>query len=391
MTTSIWQSSTEFQTDVVVVGGGIAGISTAYWLKKMKPDLRIIILEAQTLAQGATGRNAGFLLQGTATDFQSEIEIYGLEKARRLWQFTSENRHLVLSELDPSAFDFDAVGSFIAAGSPEEQARLENSASLLEAEGVEVQYFDAAQANAKMKGQGFLGALYVPSNGQLNSMKLVRHIVQRTLQQGGVQVFEHHPLTHIEEVNNGVLLHTPSGKFRAGQAVLALNAYLPQLFPEYAALIQPKRAQMFATEPIEKVLDAPIYSHEGYYYIRQHRAGNVMLGGARHLHLEAEQGYEDVTTEALQHDLEMYLETHFPQLASLAIHHRWSGIMGFSPDHLPMVGAVPNVPSAHWVGGFTGHGMGYGFRMGRLMAERVLLDSPPEAFDLFDVNRMIRV
>jgi glycine/D-amino acid oxidase-like deaminating enzyme len=113
----------------------------------------------------------------------------------------------------------------------------------------------------------------------------------------------------------------------------------------------------------------------------------VLLGGARHLHRAAEVGYEDATTPALQKDLLAYLHHHFPQTRQAQVAQRWSGTMGFSPDRLPVIGAVPEVPGSIWAAGFTGHGMGYGFRFGRLLAE-VALDEPrPAGLDLFSVSR----
>jgi hypothetical protein len=65
----------------------------------------------------------------------------------------------------------------------------------------------------------------------------------------------------------------------------------------------------------------------------------------------------------------------------------WSGTMGFSVDHLPLVGVMPDHPGSFWIGGLTGHGMGYGFRLGRLVAERAL-GMPAAGEDrLFDANR----
>jgi glycine/D-amino acid oxidase-like deaminating enzyme len=166
-----------------------------------------------------------------------------------------------------------------------------------------------------------------------------------------------------------------------------LNAYLPRVLPGLGEAVRPVRAQMMATEPIAPVLDRPVYSHEGYFYIRQRWDGRVLVGGARHLHLEQETGYEDGTTPELQDDLAAYLADHFPEVANARIDRRWSGTMGFSPDGLPVVGTVPGVPGAIYAAGFTGHGMGYSMRFGDLLASR-LLGEADEADDLFDAARL---
>jgi glycine/D-amino acid oxidase-like deaminating enzyme len=172
--------------------------------------------------------------------------------------------------------------------------------------------------------------------------------------------------------------------------VLALNAYLPTLIPALSTVVRPVRAQMLATAPAGRRLREPVYSHEGYYYLHQLPTGEVLLGGARHLHRAAEVGYDDATTEALQADLEAYLRTHFPDFAGVPVARRWSGTMGFSTDGLPAYGPVPGLPRSLWVGGFTGHGMGYGFRMGRLVAAH-LLGHPDPFADLFHARRFEHV
>jgi gamma-glutamylputrescine oxidase len=119
LTLSYWQRlhrEPEIAADAVVVGGGIIGVSTAYWLKRICPDWHVVLLEKGRLASGATGRNAGFVLQGVATDYLEDVANYGNEDARRLWQFTRENREMLETELRPRSFSFESGGSLTVAG-----------------------------------------------------------------------------------------------------------------------------------------------------------------------------------------------------------------------------------------------------------------------------------
>ena len=177
------------------------------------------------------------------------------------------------------------------------------------------------------------------------------------------------------------------GEVVAGRAMLAVNAWLPRLVATLAEKVRPVRAQMLATAPLPVRLSVPVYSHAGYFYLRQRTDGRVLLGGARHLHRDAEVGYADATTDALQQSLGAYLAEHFPAFADAPVERRWSGTMGFSPDGLPRLGAVPGVPGAWWAAGFTGHGMGYALRFGELAARTLTGDSDP-ASDLFAASRL---
>ncbi|NBC16903.1 MAG: FAD-dependent oxidoreductase [Bacteroidetes bacterium] len=387
MTLSFWQrqaQAPEVTVDIAIVGGGLIGCSTAYWLRQLRPEARVAIVEAQHLAAGASGRNAGFLLQGTGPDYMGAVERYGAQRARALWHFTRENRALLATELTPSAFQLETSGSLTVAGSADEDERLQEAVSRMRQDGAPVAYIPPDATNQRLMAQHFHGALYVPSGAMLDPVALVRHIAAAS----EARVLAHHQVVAVQARGDAVDLVTPRRRVRAGQVLLALNAYLPLLVPALRQYVRPVRAQMLATVPQpSRWLHVPAYTHDGYYYIRQRADGTVLLGGARHLHRAEEVGYADETTEALQRDLEAYLHRHFPQLRDPTVRHRWSGTMGFSPDGLPSYGAVPGLPGSFWAAGFTGYGLAYGFHFGRVLAQVALGHSLPEGADLFAADR----
>jgi len=130
-----------------------------------------------------------------------------------------------------------------------------------------------------------------------------------------------------------------------------------------------------------------VYSHNGEFYVRQLENGVVLAGGGRHHHREAEATDADATTPAVQATIERYLHRHFPWTQSLPVRRRWSGTMGFSPDGRPVVGPVPELPGGFFATGCSGHGMGYGFRLGRLLADLVGGATRPDGYDLFAASR----
>ncbi|MFN3596921.1 MAG: NAD(P)/FAD-dependent oxidoreductase [Rubricoccaceae bacterium] len=375
--------------DVAVVGGGVIGAATAYALARLEPAARVVLVEAGHLARGASGRNAGFLLLGTHADYASAVDAYGREAARRVWRFTQENLALVqaLAErVGPEALGLERRGSVLAAGSDDEAARLRRAHALLTEDGVAAAWWDAPEAGEKTGLEAYAGALFVPEGGALDPVRLVRALAW----QSTALVLEGAAAADLRPASGGGTEIVLEGghRLRAQRLVLALNAYLPRLVPSLAGVVRPVRAQMLATEALPKVhLRAPVYSHEGYFYLRQRADGRLLLGGARHLHADEEVGYDDATTPALQADLEAYLARHVPAAAGVPVARRWSGVMGFSPDGLPVLGEVPGLPEAVFAAGFTGHGMGYGVRFGFLVARRVLGHSD-DASDLFDAARL---
>ncbi len=390
MTVSFWQQRArepDLACDVAIVGAGIIGCSTAYWLHRLRPSLRVLLLDAGQVASGASGRNAGFLIQGTATDYVTDQKKYGPERAKELWHLTRENRDLLVSELRPEVFHLEASGSMTVAGTREEDERLRASVSPMRYDGASVAYVTAADTNRRLRSQGFFGALYVSSGAMLDSVALVRHLADESK----AEVLPHHPVLELDERADQVTLETPVRRVRAAQVVLAMNAYTPKLVPELGKMVRPVRAQMLATAPLlPRWLHVPAYTHEGYFYIRQLVDGTVLLGGARHLHRVKEVGYKDETTPDLQADLEAYLHHYFPQRADVQVVRRWSGVMGFSPDGLPIWGPVPGHNRTLWAGGFTGHGMSFGFRFGMMMAELTMGYTHAEYADLFASTRFIK-
>lgn len=386
MSVSFWQRAASVEAppyDVAIVGGGIVGCATAYWLRRRRAQLRVAIVEARSLAHGASGRNAGFVLQGTDRDYLSDVARYGARRAARLWRFTRESRDLLEAELRGAAFDFQACGNLVVAGDAAEAERLEAAVAPLRSIGAPVAYLTPSATNRRLQARGLGGSLYLTSGAMLNPLKLVRHIAAAS----GAHVYEHQPVRTVQPTGAHYRVKTDGRAIEAGQVVLALGAYLPRLRPALAPYVRPVRAQMLATEPIEPHLRLPVYTHAGDFYIRQAPDGAVLLGGARHSHADAEVGYEDATTPAVQRELERYLHRHFPWAHSAAIVQRWSGTMGFSPDGLPVVGAVPDQPGIVWVTGCTGHGMSYGFRLGRLVAALTLGDARPDGHALFAASR----
>ena len=377
----------EISCEIAVVGAGVIGCSTAYWISRMDPARRVVLVDGGRVAGGASGRNAGFLLQGPQSDPVLDRIAFGVERARLLHRFMQENRDAIFRELDGAAFDLEASGSFIVAGSEDENDRLRESASLMRAEGMSADYYPADATNRRLRSKGFWGGLHVLSGAMLDSRALVRHIAARS----GAELLENATVESVEGRGGGLAMETSRGVIRAERAVLAVNAWLPLLFPMLGRYVRPVRAQMYAVHAVEeRWLDVPVYSHEGYFYARQTMQGAFLVGGARHLHREGEVGYDVVTTSAVQSDIEAYVRDHFPQAAGQPVARRWSGIMGFSPDHAPVVGEVPGVPGSVWAAGFSGHGMGYGFWFGRMLAAWVLGNGCREDRALFGVERFGR-
>lgn len=387
-TYSIWQrpdSGIPLSYDVVVVGAGVMGTATAYWLHQWKPELKVALVDAHFPGAGASGRNAGFILQGITSDYALDEERYGVEVARKVLQFTRENRTLVQEVAGKMSIGFEQSGSLHAAVGQEEAERMRLAASRLRAEGVGALCLNAGEINRRACAHHFEGGLYLTSGAVVHPFALVQGLVRASR----ADVFDEHPVLAIEEHAEGKAVVTRAHTFIAPNVVVTLGAYAPQLLPALAPYVRPVRAQMMALGPADtRWLTQPVYSHQGYYYVRQRADGVVLVGGARHLHAKDEVGYDDQYTEAVQRDLHRYVAHHFPWATSLPVLRRWSGTMGFSPDGLPVIDDVPGLPGAVFATGFTGHGMAYALRVGQLLARKAISGHWTEGHALFAASRL---
>ena len=358
----------------MVVGAGIVGLSTAYWMTRS--GQRPLVLDADGIATHASGRNAGFLMTGTAEPYTSLVRSIGEEAARRLWELSSENRELVRGELLDSGrvdCEFTPEGSWIAAlaDDAEQESELRESCERLAALGFDLQWREASEVRRASGSARLGGALFQPRDGGLDPAQLNRGIARLVAGSGG-QIRTGVRVRGLEPENGRVRLLTDGGHLLAERVVLCLNAYAPSLLPHLVDEIRPVRGQIFATVPGIRDLSGVWYVNDGYEYLRQLPDGTLVLGGCRWVARETEVGYEETPTAKVQGALDDFLREAFPRFADRPVRHRWAGIMAFTSDGLPRTGEVPGVPGAIYAAGFNGHGMSLGFATGRWLAGREL-------------------
>jgi glycine/D-amino acid oxidase-like deaminating enzyme len=324
------------RADVVVVGGGITGVSALHWLGLRGTDA--VLLERSGLAAGASGRNAGFLLMGVAANYALAVRTYGRDVAREVWGFTADN-HALLAEMLQGRAGYARRGSTTLAATDEESSLLRESDELLREDALPGHFVAP-------------GALVNDFDGEVDPAAAVAAIADATV---GARIHEGVTVLRVEPAHGEVSVHTDVGEIVAGAVLLATNAYTSALAADVP--ITPVRAQMLATAPVDTpVAQRPTYSHWGYRYWRQRDDGRVLIGGWRDTAVDAEVG----TDAAVNPDVQRHLDAALQGLDVAApVTHRWAGIMGFSSDELPLVGAVPGMPNVYICGGYTGHGMGF--------------------------------
>jgi gamma-glutamylputrescine oxidase len=350
--------------DVVVVGGGVTGSSCA--LELASAGARVRLLEARTIAGGASGRNGGFALRGGAMPYDAARLQLGAERACALWRLSED----ALDELAPLAGPYlRRTGSFRLAADEDELTALEAEREALAEDGFAVERVELPGVLAER----FPGAIRHPGDGALHPAAWVRRLA-RLATEAGAELVEGHRLERLEDAG-------------ADSVVVATDGYTRGLVPELDVVVEPTRGQVVATEPLAaRAFEAPHYARGGFDYWHQLPDGRLVVGGWRDTDPGAEQTYEETVTPVIQRHIDAFIRELTG--AEPRVTHRWSGIFGTTADRLPLAGRLPGRDGVWAACGYSGHGNVLGFACGRLVA-RAILGRPAPELELFDPARIL--
>lgn len=373
MTISHWQRSHTFtvpdsQTDVLIVGAGYVGLSTAWWITENSPGVKVTVIDRSRPGAGASGRNAGFLTKGSAFFYQSLAKQWGKERALEIFRFAETS--------------LDLVNQNVLKSSPE--IKSEKTASLtltrkkseLEDLSSDFGFEWTEEIPVKLKST-YEGAFRSEPEYKINPMELIGSL-RKSLEARKVQIIESSGAYDL--FPDGV--RTVMNTIKCKKVVLAVNGYAPEFHNAFAPFITANRAQMLAIET-EDEFDASglYYDPAERVYWRKSGEKAILIGGKRLLDEKNEQGDFEKVSPLIQEGLEDYIRNVLK--LNYKVIHRWSGIMGFTPHELPILMKVEAPIPTWFVGGFSGHGMGFGFHAGKEMSELVCGERKDSFFQKF--------
>lgn len=372
MTVSVWQADDSQpirEVDVLVVGAGLAGTAAAAFLQQA--GRQVVITEMRDIALGASSRNAGFMITGLDTYYHHAIERYGMDTVRDLWGLSART-HQYWRELSAGQdVRFSDCGSLLLAESPEEAKDLKAAALAMHADGHGVEYIDHDPLN-----RGYFAALRQPWDASVQPYELAQAVFKNS----GAELVSNNELYAIRQHDaHTVMVYTRQYRFIARDVLLCTNAYSVHIDPYFIGKIIPTRAQCLATAPLnrEPLLNCIGYSDYGYMYYRDTFDGRLLIGGGRKQNKPLEHDTtDDRITDPVQQVLEAYLRERFPDVDA-PVERRWAGIMGFTPDGLPLVGRLPHLPRVAFAVGFNGHGLAMGAGTAERAVALMLHDTHP--------------
>lgn len=376
MSTSFWLDRTsktkKRQSDVVIVGAGISGLSTAFWLEQEDPALKITIVEKGRVGFGASGRNAGFITCGSVEHFNRLISKHGKTEATEIWKFSEENLRLLEEHIIQGSGDslgFEKKGCYSLAAEDSEFNELQNVAEIMNDLKIPVKVYSAHEIKNSTGANHFVGGIKYLDDATVNPYNLLERIRTKFK---NVEFIEGTEYFGFETCSDGTrVVKTDGGEIQTTMMIYALNGYSAAQNPYFADKIYPTRAQILMTEQVPRFMDGPCYANFYLDYFRQLPSGELLIGGFRQLEKDTEIGYSDHVTTVIQNALHEFVKKHLPQFEGKSVSHRWSGVMGFSRDGQPMVGSLPDDNQVFFLGGYTGHGMGLAFNTGKCLVDLI--------------------
>lgn len=375
MSTSFWlDRSREKPTksyDVVILGAGISGLSTAFWLNQEDPSLKIAIVEKNRLGFGASGRNAGFITCGSVEHFGRMMHKHGKDEALQIWRFSEKNLSLLKEHIiqDRSQeIHLNDKGTFSLAATPAEYEELKHNAMLMRENDINIEFIEQNDILKRVGASNFVGGIKYLDDASVNPTKLLQLMREKI----SVDLHEQTECYAIGEADGGTRhVLTDNGTFEAQIVIMCLNGYSPSIHPYFKDKIFPTRGQILVMETVPKFMEGPCYANFYLDYFRQLETGEMLIGGFRQLEKETETGYSDHITDVIQNALYSFIQEHLPALKEKKTLYQWGGVMGFSRDGQPLVGSLPEDNQIFFIGGYTGHGLGLAFHGTKCLVDSI--------------------
>lgn len=341
---SLWEKESFYaHKDVIIVGSGLVGLWSAYYLKKSAPQARVLVLEAGIIPTGASTRNAGFACIGSPTELLAHAREKGEQSMLEIVAMRYEGINRIQKVFSRKEIEYERFGGYELIGEHQygKLKQLKNdlgwlNITLRKAIKTEKTF---RVADKKIKAFGFKQIMHLVESraeAQLHSGKLVQALL-RKVQGLGVQVLTQTTVQHYQKINGKIQVDTNLPvTLSADQLLICNNGFAGKLLPTID--VEPVRGQILVTSPIKKLsFKGAFHFDEGFYYFRNLPDNRVLLGGARNKALKAENSPEMVTTKLIQEELERFLATVVLPKQKYTIEHRWAGIMAMGGDKFPII------------------------------------------------------
>ena len=356
--------------DVCVVGAGFSGLSTAIYLAEQGVD--VVVLEANRIGWGASGRNGGQFVMGYGEDTPALVaRTLGYDAGERARHLDYTCLDLLDDMITRYRIDCDPVKGYVRLAMTRRQAdHLRATAEEMErhkAPGT-VRFLEGTDLGNTVGSDAYCAGLYTDWEGHLHPLNLALGEAQALIGLGG-RIHEQSAATHIQydQAGGPVCITTHNGSVSADTLVLCGNAYLEKLEPRLGPTLVPGYSGIIATEPLTADDTKKIMSHHFACsdmrtvldYYRLTPDGRLLWGGLAHW-----SGDNSEDPRAL---LRKRMVKIFPGLAGVRVDYAWTGRIGISANLNPQIGRL--APNVYYAQAYSGHGVASTHLSGRMICD----------------------
>jgi glycine/D-amino acid oxidase-like deaminating enzyme len=343
---SFWEKESFLEYDLIVIGGGIVGLSTACSWKEKFPGKSVLVLESGIFPSGASTRNAGFACYGSAAEIQHDIRLMGQDKALQMVEMRKNGLARLRSRLGDEAIAYEEFGGgeLILENEQFEMDSLENLNHLLKPLFGKDVFSTDPEAPSRFGFQTGRIRHFIRNHveGQIHTGKMMKSLMAKA-RELGIEMLTGCRALKPEHLNGRwrIAVQNSSVEFNSERVAICTNAFTRDLFPELD--VKPGRGQVLISTPVKDLRFRGIFHFdEGYYYFRN-VGQRVLFGGGRNLAFEDETTTSIALNPVIQDKLEFFLRSLIlPAGTEFGIEQRWAGIMAFGEEKTPILKDLGN-------------------------------------------------
>ena len=361
--------------DVCIVGAGYTGLSSALHLAES--GYKVAIVEAASVAWGASGRNGGQIVHSYSRDIDVIEKSHGKAVADAMGSMAFEGARIIRERVAHYNIDCDLKdGGIYAAKTRKKAEALHEHKSLWEKyDRLKMEFIEGAVIQNYVRTGEYQAILIDPTGGHIHPLNLALGEATAFESLGGV-IYEQSPVIRIERGETAVV-RTARGEVHAKSVIVACNAYIGELEPRLSAKAMPCGTQVVATAPLsdwQNILPSDFCVEDTNYLLDYYRLSadkRLIFGGG------VVYGAKD--PEDIESYIRPNLERTFPQLTGVKIDYAWTGNFLLTLSRLPQVGRLES--NIYYAQGCSGHGVTYTHMIGRVLSEAIR--GQHERFDVF--------
>jgi len=358
----------DLDVDVCVIGGGLAGLTTAREVARR--GWSVVLLEAGRLADGASGRNTGFVLPGFAADAEKVVTRVGFVQAKDLWALAQAGLDYVRDTIAEEGADgIDPEPGWLYVSKVDDSDDLFRSIGLLGDLGCEIEGWPTERVRAFLRSERYFGAIHFLRAMTIHPLNYALKLAAAA-ERDGARIFEGTPALSIDPTGVRKRIATPGARVRASHVVLAGNVQLKGLLPRVAATLVPITTYVIATAPIERERLTAAISYRGAVSDTDLADNHYRIVGGDRLMWSGRATVWQRNPLRYRAALTADIAKTYPQLGKVEVDYAWNGTLGNTVHRMPQIGELG--PGVWLASGFGGHGLDTTAMAGNLVARGIV-------------------